>query len=422
MTNPDGGTDGDGASAFQQSLALLRTRRYGTFLVATLLSNLGTWAQQVAEPWLLLSLGASPFVLGLDAFAQSAPAWLLTLPGGLLADRADRRRVIAVCQCIQALCPTALIVLLLTGLVAPWMVILASCVVGVTDALSMPSFQSIVPSIVERPQIPSALALNATQFNTSRILGPAVAGVLMAGFGMAACFAANAVSYLPFMGVALWMLPRAGRRPAAAADADEDQSLLAGALRRIMRQPLLRQGLLTVLTTSFLCAPLVTFCPVLVRDVFQAGAAHFSLALGAFGLGGLLGAVALLGIAPQRDRRPFGSGFAVLFGLATVLAAADPWPALLPAVLGLAGLGMSVSNTSVNTLIQTHAPEDLRGRTISLYMLAMRGGLSLGSLLTGASIQGLGIRGALLLNGCCAIVLHGLIWLSWRRIPAPTQA
>ena len=141
-------------STFSESLALLRTRRFGTFFFASLLSNIGTWTQQVAEPWLLLSLGASPFLVGLDAFAISAPALLLTLVGGVLADRADRRRVIATFQSVQMLCPTVLVVLLFLGTVRPWIVIVLSLIVGITDALSMPSFQSILPSIVDRKQIP----------------------------------------------------------------------------------------------------------------------------------------------------------------------------------------------------------------------------------------------------------------------------
>lgn|GEM_PF-3061309 len=129
----------------KDSLGLLRERRFGTFWFASLLSNIGTWAQQVAQPWLLLSLGASPFLLGLDSFAMDAPVWILTLVGGTLADRAHRRRVISVCQTIQMMCP-ALLVALLLGTTQPWIVVLLSLVVGVTDALSMPSFQSIVPS------------------------------------------------------------------------------------------------------------------------------------------------------------------------------------------------------------------------------------------------------------------------------------
>src|ERR1039457_5233337 len=203
-------------NTFRKSLELLRTRRFGTFWFASLLSNIGTWAQQVAQPWLLLSLGASSFLIGLDAFAMSAPLWLLTLVGGVLADRADRRRVITIFQSIQMLCPTLLVALLLTGTVQPWVVIALSLVVGITDALSMPSFQSIVPSIVEHEQIASGLALNSTQFNLSRILGPALAGVLLVSVGAVGCFAVSAASYVPFIVVALWILPRR----VAAPDAD----------------------------------------------------------------------------------------------------------------------------------------------------------------------------------------------------------
>jgi MFS family permease len=132
-----------------------------------------------------------------------------------LADRADRRRVIATFQTIQMLCPVLLVVLLMTKTVEPWIVVALSLVVGITDALSMPSFQTIVPSIVGRDQIAAALAINATQFNLSRILGPALAGMLMASVGAIGCFAANAASYLPFIGVALWILPRQNAPPTA---------------------------------------------------------------------------------------------------------------------------------------------------------------------------------------------------------------
>ena len=407
-------------TAFDRSFALLRTRRYGSFVGASLLSNLGTWAQQVAEPWLLLSLGASSVLLGLDTFAQNAPVWALTLLGGMLADSADRRRVIGICQSMQMLCPATLVLLLLAGVVAPWMVILASLIVGVTDALSLPSFQSIVPTIVEREQIPSALALNATQFNLSRILGPAFAGVLMSSFGIAACFGANAVSYLPFILIAFWMLPRRSETSAGTEPGDRAQ-LFAG-LGEIAREPYLRFGLLTVLTSSLFCAPLIVFIPLLVRDFLQGSAGHFSAAVAAFGAGGLAGAAVLLGVSPERDRRFLGWGFAVLYGAVNVLTALDPWLWALPVLLLLGGVAMSFSNTSVNTLLQTHTPAALRGRSVSLYMLAMRGGLSLGGLFTGAMMQWIGVREALLVNGIVAIVAQLAIGRWWQRAPLPNQA
>ncbi|MFI5300034.1 MAG: MFS transporter [Polyangiales bacterium] len=141
------------SSALGESLTLLRSRRFGTFWFASFLSNIGTWAQQVAEPWLLLSMGASSFVVGLDSFAMNAPVWVLTLVGGVMADRVDRRRVIALFQSIQMLCPALVVVTLLTHSVRVWVMIAAALVVGVTDALSMPSFQSIVPTIVKREEI-----------------------------------------------------------------------------------------------------------------------------------------------------------------------------------------------------------------------------------------------------------------------------
>ena len=399
--------------AFRDSLRLLRTKQFGTFCIASLLSNIGTWAQQVAQPWLLLSLGASSFVVGLDAFALGAPVWLLTIVGGVLADRSDRRRVIVFFQSIQMLCPMLLVWLLLDDAVRPWMVVSLSLIVGITDALSMPSFQSIVPSIVPHDKIASGLALNATQFNLSRILGPALAGVLMAGIGAVGCFAVSAASYVPFIAVALWILPRAaahGIRTSSGAGLH----LLSG-VREVTKAPRLRGALLTVFTTSILCGPLITFAPVLVKDVFQGGSGEFSAAIGAFGVGGLFGAGMLLFVAATVERGRLSSSFAVGCGVVTLLVALSPWSAALPALLVLAGLTMSVSNTAANTLVQAIAPPSLRGQTVSLYMLAVRGGMSLGGLVTGMSIVWVGVRHALLINGAVAIAAQLLIaQTGWR--------
>jgi MFS family permease len=407
-------------NSFAESLQLLRTRRFGTFCFASLLSNLGTWAQQVAEPWLLLTLGASSFLIGLDSFAMAAPVWILTLLGGRLADRADRRLVITACQSLQMMCPILLVVLLLTGSVRPWMVIVLSVVVGVTDALSMPSFQSIVPSMVEHDQIAAGLALNATQFNLSRVLGPALAGVVMAGVGAVGCFALNAVSYLPFIWVALWILPRG--KPAPAAGEPLYESSFQDSMRDIIRTPGLRGALLTVLVTSFLCGPLIVFCPVLVRTVLNGDVGGFSAAIAAFGTGGLLGSIALLGIDASRDRRRISSWLARCYGATLVLAALNPWFWGLPALLALAGFAMTVSNTSANSLLQATALPELRGQTVSLYMLAMRGGVSVGSLLTGLAVSLIGVRHALLINGVLAVMAQIVVGRLWIGSSSPDRA
>lgn len=407
------------SSDFRKSLALLSSRRFGTFWAASLLANIGTWAQQVTQPWLMLSLGASPLMLGLDAFALSAPALLLTLVGGELADRADRRRTIALFQSIQMLCPLLLVAGVMGGWIQAWEVVLLSLVVGVTDALSMPSFQSIVPSIVRHEQIPAGIALNSSQFNLSRILGPAVAGLLMTSAGMAGAFAVSAASYLPFIGVALWVLPQRAPVPG-----QPDSQALAGGkqgfwhgLREVLGQPHLRGALLTVFLNALLCAPLITFCPVLVKQAFQGDAAQFSLSAGALGLGGLLGAAALLGFDAQRDRRPWCTGFALAYAVIVLLAALNPWASALAPLFVLAGVAMTASNASANTLLQSNAPEHLRGKAVSLFMLAMRGGLSLGSLFT---VHLMEVRGALALNGALALITLSIVGLLWRRgSPSP---
>ena len=402
---------------FRESIGLLATRRFGTFWFASLLSSIGTWAQQVAEPWLLLTLGASSFLIGLDSFAMNAPVWLLTLAGGALADRADRRRVITLFQSIQMLCPTTIVVLLVMGRVQPWMIIALSVVVGVTDALSMPSFQSIVPSIVPREQIGQGLALNSTQFNLSRILGPSMAGVLMSSVGAMSCFVVSAVSYVPFIGVALWILPRRTPEPPRA-EALTRRHPFAG-LGDILGARQLRGALFTVLAGSVLCGPLVVFSPVLVRDVFHGGAGRFSAAVTSFGIGGLLGGAVLLGIPPNVDRRKLSAIGAIAQASVLVLTALNPWFGGLLALLAIAGASMTISNTAANSLLQATANPRLLGQTVSLYMLAMRGGISIGALIGGAAVSLLGVQHALLLSGLAAIVIQAAVARMWFRAPLP---
>lgn len=403
-------------SAFRKSLQLLWTQRFGTFWFASLLSSIGTWAQLVAQPWLLLSLGASSFLLGLDTFAMGAPVFLLTLVGGALADRADRRRVIGLFQSIQMLCPLLVVILLLSGAARAWMVIALSLVIGITDALSMPSYQTIVATIVRKDEIPTGIALNSTQFNLSRILGPAVAGVLMASIGAIGAFAVSAASYLPFILVALWILPRSqGGAVGRMHYAD-----LVRDVRTIAHDPVLRGALLTVLATSLLCAPLVTFCPVLVQKVFHGDVTHFSIAMGAFGIGGLIGAVALLGVDTGRDRRPLASWTGILYGAMVLFAALDPWLGALPVLLAAAGVVMTMSSASANAVLQMAAARELRGQSVGLFMLAMRGGTAVGGLVSGVSVELLGVREALCINGVLAMIVQ--LALARRWLAAPQRA
>lgn len=359
----------------------------------------------------MLTLGASPFLIGLDSFAMNAPVLGLTLVGGVLADRADRRRVISLFQSVQMLCPTAIVILLVAGVIRPWMIVAFSVVVGVTDALSMPSFQSIVPSIVERDQIAAGIALNSTQFNLSRVLGPALAGVLMSSIGAVACFVASALSYLPFIGVALWILPR--RDTHTAPQPVHTRGEMAAGLREILGEPELRGALLTVLAGSLLCGPLLTFIPVLATSAFHGSAGYFAAAIAAFGVGGLLGAAVLLAVPAHVDRRRVTAGSAVALATTLMAIGLNPWAMALPALLVLAGAFMTAANTSANSLLQMTANPRLLGRAVSLYTLAMRGGISIGALVAGALIGAMGARRAFFIDGVLAVLVQWLVTVRW---------
>lgn len=400
-----------GLTTLRNSLGLLKTRRYGTFWVSSLLANLGTWVQQVAQPWLMLTVTGSTFMLGLDAFVMDAPMWGLTLWGGVLADRADRRKVIFVNQAIQMLAPILLVVLVLTDRVTPWAIIFCSLVIGVTDALSMPSFSSIVPSIVERDQIGAGIALKSAQFNLSRILGPSIAAGLFAAFGYAACFGVSALSYVPFILLAWFVLP--AHRPAATVA--ERPKLFDGA-KVVLQNPQLRGALSTALVTGMFCSPIITFTPALIREAFEAGPGAFSLALSGFGVGGLLGAFSLLALEGRFDRRALSSRAGMIYGGLVIVIGLNPVLGLVPVLMVFTGLAMSYCNTQANSLLQLEAGER-RGQAASLFMLSMRGGLSLGSLLTGAIATGLGIRTALVINGVLGLVLHFFVGRRWLAAP-----
>jgi predicted MFS family arabinose efflux permease len=192
--------------------------------------------------------------------------------------------------------------------------------------------------------------------------------------------------------------------------------------REILGQRHLRGALLTVLITGVFCAPFLTFSPVLVKDVFRRGAADFSATVASFGIGGLIGAAVLLGIPLNIDRRRMSAVLAAVHGLILILAAINPWFWVLPVFLALAGAAMTMSNTAANAIIQATAGRMVLGRTVSLYMLAMRGGISIGALLTGAAVSLFGVQHALLLNGVLAVFLQVAVARAWFRAPMPGKS
>ncbi|HUB09945.1 MAG TPA: MFS transporter, partial [Myxococcales bacterium] len=398
---------GQRTSAEPGRFGALRSRNFAILWFGNLLSNVGSWMQQVAEPWLVLQITNSPFLVGLDAFASDAPIWVLILAGGILADHRDRRAVIGFFQGIQALCPLILVALLWAGKVHVSVVIGLSLVVGITDALSMPSIQALVPSTVSDDRVASAVALNSAQFNLSRVLGPLAAGATMAAFGAIACFGANAVSYVPFLAsIALLSLPASASLPRAAHGPRRAWRELLEALGLVQRTPTLRRALLTVASNGLFCTALITFAPVIVRDAFHRQSAAFGGSLSVYGLGGILGAGLVLLFTDNASRLRLSTFAALAVGLLTILVALSPSFALFVALFFLVGTGIVATNASANAVLQSSIGSELRGRISSLYSLALRGSTALGSLFTGLLVARAGIRAGLLVDGALALTLQ----------------
>jgi MFS family permease len=398
----------------QGPLRALRSRNFTILWFGNLLSNTGTWMQQVAEPWLVLRLSNSPFLLGLDSFMTDAPVWFLILAGGVIADRRDRRRTALFFQGIQFACPVLIVILLATGHLHVWMIIALSLVVGVTDALSGPSINALVPSSVPEEDVASAVALNSAQFNLSRVLGPFFAGAVMATLGPIACFALNASSYAPYL-LAIYLLRIPSRVPlpttagTAGTRATSARRSLLEAVGAIAKKRRLRQALSTVVVTSVFCIPTITFMPVLVRDGFHLGTAEFGGALSVFGFGGLIGAAAVLPLRTNRGRQILSSLAAVgLSGLVVATALGRVFAVELVLLFFIGG-AMVASNTAANTVLQSSIDGRIRGRVSSLYTLALRGGAPLGNLATGVVVSHWGVRTALLTNGILAVTCHAAL-------------
>jgi len=368
--------------------------------------------QSVAEPWLVLSIGGSSFLLGLDAFAMNAPFWILVLLGGILADRKDRTRIIYFFQGIQMLCPVVIVALVATGWIKVWMIIVLSLIVGITDALSTPAFSSLIPSIVNSNDLKPALALNSMQFNLSRVMGPAIAGLVMMKYGFLWCFGANAASYIPFFLSIYWLHPPARVAARQAFDQQNRSSAIDG-IKGIIRSRKTGWALLSILCTGLFCGPLITFSPLIVKDVLHAGVGQFGSVLTAFGIGGMLGPLLILLTTRRLDPMKMSLTAALVYGLFIVAASEVTAVWQLAFLLVGSGFLLTVANTSANTFLQSQANDQNRGQTASLFMLAMRGGLSLGNLATGLIISLSSVSLAFIVNGLLAISVQAFIF---RRI------
>lgn len=374
------------ARALPGFLAAFAHRGFRLLWAGAFLSSVGTWIQDVALSWIIHSRFGDPFYLGLRSFAQEVPLLAFMLLGGAIADRIDRRLVLLSSQWFQMSMAVLLGVLYLTGHLGIAAIVLVAFATGLMQSQSAPTYQAVITSLVPRERIANAVALNSLQFNLSRAIGPVVAGVLLASAGAGWCFAANAVS---FVGVIAALQTIAFPPPPPGPRETLGQSLRAG-LRHVVETKALRAATLLGAAGSFLAFPLVTYLPVIAGDVLKTGASGYSLLLTSFGIGAIVGAIgtAHRGNAPGRGRLML-LAFAA-FGLVTIGAALSRWQWLSMALLVGSGLALTTGFSTLNSLVQEMAPDALRGRVLSIFGLAFRGGGPVGSLVAGGLVRGAG--------------------------------
>ncbi len=346
--------------------------------LAAFTSAVGTWIQRFAQQWLILSLTGSAFILGLNTFLAELPLLLFTLIGGVIADRHDRRHLLMGSQAVQMLCALALTAIVFFDVTRVRYILALSFIAGLAQAFGGPAFQSLVPSLVPRKHLPNAVALNSIQFNLAQAIGPAIGGIVLVSLGMAACFGLNGLSFLVVIVVLHSMeVPRPTPGPRKPILAE-----LGGGLSYVRHGGALLALTVLAFATTSLALPIRAFLPVFATD-----AAHLSRMMTTLGIGAVAGAlvVAWLGSFTHMGRTLLLAQ--IVFGGLVAAFALVPTSVLSYVLLFLGGAALLMIFSLTNSLVQLAVPEELRGRVMSIYLVAFRGGMPLGSLLSGYFIS-----------------------------------
>ncbi|MEZ5318673.1 MAG: MFS transporter [Vicinamibacterales bacterium] len=382
---------------------------------AALGSTIGTWMQKFAQSWLVLDLTNSNFYLGLDDFLSQLPILLFMLIGGVIADRHDRRRLLTWSQYVQAFTAFSLSALVFTGRIEIWHVLTLSFLTGCAQAFGGPAYQSMLPSLVPRRDLPNAIALNSTQFNLSRVLGPMGGTAILVVLGMAWCFLLNGLSFF-FVVVALMLI-----KPLATAPASGRQDLwteLRGGLTYVRHQRLLLTLTALVIVSTFLAMPLLTLLPTFARTVLASAGgtpeARLSLLMAFQGSGAIAGALIIGALGRFRHMGRTLLGIQGLMGLAIAGFAFSRTPWISYGLVFCCGILFMALFSISFSIVQLAVPEELRGRVVSIYMVALRGGGPLGALTAGALADVYSAPKVMVVNGLLLTLLTATFFLTGR--------
>lgn len=396
-------------SVFQNTFRAFSYRDFRLMWIGACVSTIGTWMQNLAQPWLVYKLTNDPVKLGLDAFFLQVPILLFSLVGGVFADRKSRQSLLLMSQFIQMTCAFTLTALYVAGAVQVWHIWCLSFLTGVAQAFGGPAYSALVPSLVGKEDIGNAVTLNSIQFNLARVLGPALGGVAMEKLGVGWCFGLNGLSFVAVIATLLMIRPKFVPSPST-------DSVL-----KSMKQGIhfirVRDWMVSLLVIAFLIAvlsfPLITFLPVVAREVLHGSSNTLALLMSLSGIGSILGALitASMKSAGQGKRSltvMLALGFVVIgFGLSRTI----PASVTLVAAMGLCLMVVFSTNLSV---VQHKIDDQMRGRVMSVYNVAFRGGMPIGSLVSGLLIKQTSVSTVFIANGAL-ISIAAIYFLLFQR-------
>jgi len=377
-------------------------------------SSIGTWMQIVAQGWLIYRLSHSAFLLALDQFLGGIPIFLFSLVGGVIADRMERRRILLGSQYIQLASAGLLTILVATGTVHVWEILFLSLVSGFAQAFGGPAYQALIPGLVDREDMPNAIALNSIQFNLAVTVGPALGGITLARLGEKWCFGLNAVSFIAPI-LALSMI---STRFLPQKTTDSMLSSFKQGIQFVRQQGSMEALILLAFCMTALSMPLRTYFPVFVQDIFHRGPETYGQLLSVMGIGSICGSLAIASLGNFRHKGRVAVTMLILLGLGISAFALSKSLALSYLVVLLVGFAMMAVFATVNSLVQLITTDEMRGRVMSVYNFAFRGGMPMGNLLSGWLVPLFGAPMVLGVNGLLLVVLASYFVITRARVTA----
>jgi predicted MFS family arabinose efflux permease len=377
-------------------------------------SSIGTWMQIVAQGWLIYRLSHSAFLLALDQFLGGIPIFLFSLIGGVVADRTERRKILLVSQYVQMASAGVLTVLVTAGWVHVWQILCLSFVSGLAQAFGGPAYSALIPTLVDKEDMPNAIALNSIQFNMAVTIGPALAGQALAKLGEKWCFGLNALSFLAPI-ISLSMI---SARYLPVITGESMLSSLKQGIKFVRKQGSMEALTLLAFCMTALSMPMRTYIPVFVKDIFHRGPETYGNLLSLMGVGSICGSLAVAGIGNIRSKGRFALVMLICLGGAISGFSLSKLLPLSYAMLVLVGASMMAVFATVTSLVQLITTNEMRGRVMSVYNCAFRGGMPMGNLLSGWLVPMFTAPIVLGVNGVLLILVAAYFLLVQRRVVA----